>query len=56
MSYFSQHELDFIVTKNEIKAPYVFQVAIELPYIERNCFEEMTPVIVPAKTFLSQLV
>lgn len=37
-------------------AKHAFQVAIDLPFVERNCFEIRQPVIVPAKTFLSQLV
>ncbi len=37
-------------------APHAFQVAFDLPFVERNCFEEKGPILVPAKTFLSQLV
>jgi hypothetical protein len=32
------------------------QVARDLPYVDRNCFELGRPMIVPARTFLSQLV
>lgn len=42
--------------QKETGAQHAFQVTIDLPFIERNCFEETEPVIVPAKTFLSQLV
>ncbi|MCE2983811.1 MAG: hypothetical protein LW832_09630 [Parachlamydia sp.] len=33
-----------------------FQLALDLDYVDRNCFEFNQPIIVPAKTFLSQLV
>lgn len=38
------------------KAPFAFQVVGDLDYVDENCFSVHTPVIVPAKTFLSQLV
>ncbi|MBM3191589.1 MAG: ATP-binding protein [Chlamydiae bacterium] len=38
------------------QAAHAFQVAFDLPYVDRNCFEEKGPILVPAKTFLSQLV
>ena len=38
------------------KAKHAFQVVIDMPYVNKNCFEEETPVIVPALTFLSQLI
>jgi hypothetical protein len=28
---------------------------MDLPYVERNCMDVTTPVIVPAQTWLSQL-
>jgi len=37
-------------------ALHAFQVTLNLPYIQKNCFAEYTPIIVPARTFLSQLV
>ena len=37
------------------KARHAFQVVLDLPYIEADCFLRTTPVIVPARTFLSQL-
>lgn len=37
-------------------ASHAFQVAIDEEFVERDCFEHQTPIIVPAKTFLSQLV
>lgn len=39
------------------KAPYAFQVILDMPYINKSCFEiKDQPLIVPARTFLSQLV
>jgi predicted AAA+ superfamily ATPase len=38
-----------------LQVPHTFQVVINMPYIESDCFKENRPVIVPAKTFLSQL-
>lgn len=38
------------------QARHAFQVIIDLPWVNRDCFEETRPVIVPAKTFLSQLL
>jgi len=35
---------------------HVFQLGIEGDFIDKNVFEIRRPVIVPAKTFLSQLV
>ena len=37
-------------------AKHAFQVVIDLPWVNQNCFKEMRPIIVPARTFLSQLV
>ena len=37
-------------------AQYAFQVAVDAPYIRRDCFENNHPIKVPARTFLSQLV
>lgn len=43
--------------QDQMKAEYVFQVVIEADYIDKNCFRKSKkPLIVPAKTFLSQLV
>jgi uncharacterized protein len=39
-----------------IGAKHAFQVVIDLPWINKNCFEETRPIIVPARTFLSQLI
>ncbi|MDP1836720.1 MAG: DUF4143 domain-containing protein [Chlamydiales bacterium] len=39
-----------------LEAPFAFQVALDMDYVDRSCFEASRPIIVPAKTFLSQLV
>jgi len=39
------------------EAPHVFQVVVDLPYVDTNCFDFKDEVkIVPASTFLSQLL
>jgi hypothetical protein len=40
----------------ETGASHAFQVAFDLPFVEKNCFEEKGPILVPARTFLSQLI
>lgn len=42
--------------QEETNAPHAFQIVFDLPYVAKNCFEEKGPILVPAKTFLSQLV
>ena len=42
--------------QTQIKAPHAFQVVINLPYEPADCFAVRQPVVVPAKTFLSQLL
>ncbi|MDN3506533.1 MAG: ATP-binding protein [Simkaniaceae bacterium] len=42
--------------QKETGAAHAFQVTIDLPYVNKNCFEETNPIIVPARTFLSQLI
>lgn len=37
-------------------AEHAFQVVLDLPWVNRSCFEERRPTVVPARTFLSQLV
>ena len=46
LSYFHQ----------QLGTKHAFQVAHNMPYIDRSCFEYVDPTIVPATTFLSQLV
>jgi uncharacterized protein len=38
------------------KAPHAFQVVFDMEYINSDCFKALEPTIVPAKTFLSQLI
>jgi len=45
-----------IYYQNQLRAPLALQVAFDLPYVDRSCFELTAPAIVPAQTFLSQLV
>jgi predicted AAA+ superfamily ATPase len=42
--------------QEKLKVPYAFQIAFDLPYVDKDCFAFNEPVIVPAKTFLSQLI
>ena len=41
--------------QSQIKAKHAFQVVVDEPYVHRNCFDYQTPLVVPARTFLSQL-
>ena len=38
------------------RAKHAFQVVLDAAYVDRDCFEVSSPVVVPARTFLSQLV
>lgn len=49
----SPHLVEF---QKQTDAQHAFQVIVDMPYINKDCFKINTPVIVPAKTFLSQLV
>ncbi len=40
----------------ETKADHAFQVVVDLPYEAADCFTHGRPVVVPAKTFLGQLL
>lgn len=42
--------------QRQTEASHAFQVALDLPFVERDCFDHHQPIIVPAQTFLSQLV
>jgi predicted AAA+ superfamily ATPase len=42
--------------QNQTKAAHAFQVVFRLPFVGRDCFEHTASLIVPAATFLSQLV
>jgi uncharacterized protein len=42
--------------QRQINAQNAFQVTFNMDYVDRDCFEEKEPIIVPTKTFLSQLI
>ncbi len=42
--------------QKELQASHAFQVVYEMDYIDVDCFTNHNPVIVPATTFLSQLI
>ncbi|MDE0225149.1 MAG: ATP-binding protein [Gammaproteobacteria bacterium] len=42
--------------QKQLQAAHAFQVAIDADYVANDCFEVQTPVIVPARTFLAQLI
>lgn len=43
--------------QNQLNVPFAFQVVIEKDYVDANCFEHrQSPLVVPARTFLSQLI
>jgi len=44
------------VFAKQLKVEHVFQVAIDAAYVDKDVFDLKRSVIVPAKTFLSQLV
>ncbi len=47
---------NLIYFKDKIKAKHAFQVVFDMEYIPRDCFKHTAPIIVPARTFLTQLV
>lgn len=42
--------------QEKTKAPYAFQVSMDKPFVDRDCFIGGKPIQVPARRFLSQLV
>lgn len=43
--------------QEQLKAPFAFQVVIQADYVDADCFcSQGRPIIVPARTFLSQLL
>jgi predicted AAA+ superfamily ATPase len=42
--------------QKETGAPHAFQVVWDMDYVDQDCFSTVRPTIVPAATFLSQLV
>jgi len=47
---------NLIYFQDKIKAKHAFQVVFDMDYIPRDCFKHLDPIIVPAQTFLTQLV
>jgi uncharacterized protein len=41
--------------QRQLCVPYAFQVCYDMPYVNKSCFTGEEPIIVPARTFLSQL-
>jgi predicted AAA+ superfamily ATPase len=42
--------------QSQTKAPHAFQVTLDMDYVNADCFRERQPIVVPARTFLSQLI
>ena len=42
--------------QRQTKAPHAFQVVMDLPFEDVDCFRAKRPVVVPARTLLSQLL
>ena len=41
--------------QRRLGAKHAFQVVLDAEYVDKDCFEHDAPVVVPARTFLSQL-
>jgi hypothetical protein len=46
--------LDFF--QRQLGAPHAFTVVVDLPYVQADCFATDRPIVVPARTLLSQLL
>lgn len=42
--------------QGQTKAPHAFQVTLDMDFVNADCFRERQPIVVPARTFLSQLI
>jgi hypothetical protein len=42
--------------QRQTKAGHAFQVVSRLPFVARDCFEHISPLIIPVFTFLSQTI
>lgn len=42
--------------QNQIQPQHAFQVVMNLDYVQADCFKHNAPTVVPARTFLSQLI
>ncbi len=47
---------NLLIYQKQTGAKHAFQVVLNGEYVGRNCFDYTSPIVVPAKTFLSQLV
>ena len=56
LGHSKQLSKSLIYFHHQLATEHAFQVAHNMPYIDKSCFEYVDPTIVPAATFLSQLV
>lgn len=42
--------------QEKTNAPFAFQISLNAPFVQRDCFIDHQPILVPARTLLSQLV
>jgi len=42
--------------QQQTQAPHAFQIAMDAEFVNKDCFDHHDPIIVPAKTFLAQLI
>ena len=47
---------NLVYFQEKVKAKHAFQVVFDMEYVPKDCFKHTEPIIVPAKTFLTQLV
>ena len=47
---------NLVYFQKKVKARHAFQVAFDMEYVPKDCFKHAQPIIVPARTFLAQLV
>jgi hypothetical protein len=47
---------NLIYFQDKIKAKHAFQVIFNMDYVDEDCFNYKKPIIIPARTFLSQLI
>jgi uncharacterized protein len=47
---------NLIYFHDKVKAKHAFQVVFNMDYVDKDCFIYENPIIVPARTFLSQLI
>jgi predicted AAA+ superfamily ATPase len=47
---------NLVYFREKVKAEHAFQVVFDMEYVPEDCFKHTAPIIVPARTFLTQLV